>query len=76
MAGNPFAQALPGKRHRETAPGKAERLVEKDLRYLVQAADARQSAVPLSTAARAQFAAAVTTGLGAQNIAAVAQLYA
>jgi 3-hydroxyisobutyrate dehydrogenase len=50
-------------------------LVEKDLRYLVQSADARQSAVPLSTATRAQFAAAVTLGVGNENISAVAKLY-
>jgi 3-hydroxyisobutyrate dehydrogenase len=50
-------------------------LVEKDLRYLVQSADARGSAVPVATAARAQFAVAVTKGMGGDNIAGVAQLY-
>lgn len=50
-------------------------LASKDLRYLVQSAGSAGSAVPLSTAAHAQFAAAVSRGLGADNIAGVAQLY-
>ncbi len=50
-------------------------LVEKDLGYLVRAAQDGATTAPVTAAARAVFDAGVAAGLGAENLVAVAKLY-